>query len=109
MLEEGVHVLDISDDHNISYISSYQTQKKAYHLTLSKDEESLYISAMEDGVYQVDTKNLKDLRHRMTYKVESDSSSQEEISAFSSTLNATQTHLYISYGKLGIAKVKLKN
>ena len=108
-LEEGVHVLDISDDHNISHISSYHTPKKAYHLTLSKDEESLYISAMEDGVYHVDTKDLKDLRHRVTYKIEDDSSSQENVSAFSSTLNAAQTHLYISYGKFGVAKVKLKN
>lgn len=107
-LAEGVQVLDISDDHNISYISSYQTPKKAYHLTLSKDEESLFISAMEDGVHHVDTKNLQDLRHLITYKVENTLSSEGNTAAYSSTLSASQMHLYISYGKLGIAKVKLK-
>ena len=108
-LAEGVHVLDISDDHNISYVSRYQTPKKAYHLMLSKDEESLFISAMEDGVYHVDTKDIKDLRHRMTYKIEDKFSSEENAAAHSSTLSASQRHLYISYGKLGIAKVKLEN
>ncbi len=108
-LEEGVHVLDVSDDHNISYVSRYQTAKQAHHLTLSKDEASLFISAMEDGVYHVDTRNLKDLRHIMTYKVDDTLSSQENTMAFSSTLDPSQTDLYISYGKLGLAKVKLKN
>ena len=108
-LAEGVHVLDISNDHNISLISRYQTPKKAYHLTLSKDEGSLFISAMEDGVYHVDTKDPKDLRHRVTYRTDNSLSLEEDAAAFSSTLNPSQTHLYISYGKLGIAKVKLKN
>lgn len=107
-LAEGVHVLDISDDHNVSYISNYQTPKEAYHLTLSKDEDSLFISAMEDGVYHVDTKDLKDLRHRMSYKIDDKLSSEEDAAAYSSTLSTSQRHLYISYGKLGIAKVKLK-
>ena len=106
-LEEGVHVLDISNDNNVSHISTYQTLGSAHHLKLSDDESSLFISTMEDGVEHVDTKELKDLRHRVSYKVEK-GASEEEFSAYSSTLNAAQDHLYISYGKLGIAKVNLK-
>ncbi|MFC2073846.1 hypothetical protein ACFLR3_01200 [Campylobacterota bacterium] len=45
----------------------------------------------------------------MTYKAENTLSSEEDAAAFSSTLSKSQMHLYISYGKLGIAKVKLKN
>ncbi len=106
---DGVQVLDISNDHNISHISNYQTPEEAYHLTLSKDESSLFISAMKDGIYHVDTTDLKDLRHQTTYKVQTRSSSDEEPAALSSTLSTSQMHLYISYGKLGVAKVKLKN
>ena len=106
--EDGVHVLDISDEHNVTHTSSYQTFEKAYHLTLSKDEESLFISTMKNDVYHVDTKDLKDLKHLISYRFEDRSDMQEEPEAFSSTLNTAQTHLYISYGKAGIAKVVLK-
>lgn len=106
--EEGVHVLDISDEHNITHISSYQTLEKAYHLTLSQDEGSLFISTMKSDVHHVDTKDLKDLRHLVSYRLENRTDSHEEPSAFSSTLSPSQTHLYISYGKAGIAKVELK-
>ncbi len=105
--DEGVHVLDISSEQNITRISRYQTLEKAHQLTLSKDERSLFISTMKNDLYHVNTSQLDDLRHVVTYRLEDDAS-DETPTAFSSTLDKSQRYLFISYGAAGIAKVSLK-
>ncbi len=106
--DEGVHVLDISDEQNITRISRYQTSEKAHQLTLSEDETALFISTMTKDLYHVDTRKLDDLRHVVTYRLEEKADSEEVPTAFSATLDRSQTHLFISYGAAGIAKISLK-
>ncbi len=100
--DNGVHVLDISEDQNISLISTCQTPKYAYHLLLSKDGKKLYVSALDDGVYYINTEDPKDLKHISTYRLEN-----KNASALSSTLNRSEKTLFISFSKAGIAKTKL--
>ena len=106
-MKKGVQVIDISDTKSIKHVSNYYTPHSAYHLTLSPDESSLFISAADDGVYHVDTKDIHDLRHVATYKIKSTKKSANAI-ALSAVLNDYATELYISYENAGIAKVPLK-
>jgi len=101
--DDGVHVLDLSKKDQISLISTCLTPNYAYHLTLSNSGEKLFVSALNDGVYYIDTKNSKDLKHVSTYKLD-----KAKASALSATLNAKEDTLFIAYGKLGMAKIRLK-
>jgi len=102
--DNGVHVLDLSKELEISLVSTCLTPKYAYNLTLSRDGEKLFISALNDGVYFINTKDPKDLQHVSTYKLD-----KEDSSALSATLNKKEDTLFISYGKYGLAKVSLKD
>jgi len=101
--DNGIHVLDISKDLEVSPISTCLTPRYAYHLLLSKNGEKLFVSALNDGIYYINTKDPKDLKHISTYKLE-----QPKASALSTVLNALQDTLFIAYGKAGIAKISLK-
>lgn len=100
--ENGIHVLDVSTESDISLISTCLTPKYAKALTLSHDGERLYVSALDDGVYYINTKDPKDLRHISTYKI-------SDASALNSTLNRAENTLFISLGNAGIAKVKIQD
>jgi hypothetical protein len=102
--DDGVYVLDISKEAEISLISTCLTPKYAYHLLLSKNGQKLFVSALNDGVYYLNTINPKDLRHISTYKL----LKRPKASALSATLNTAQDTLFIAYGKSGIAKISLK-
>jgi len=102
--EHGVHVLDVSGEDNASLISTCLTPKYAKQLTLSHGGEKLYVSALEDGVYYINTQDPKDLRHISTYKIQ-----DKNATALSSTLNPSEDTLYISFAKIGIAKVMIED
>jgi len=100
--DEGINVLDLSQDLNITKISNCLTPKYAYNLTLSKEGDKLYVSALEDGVYLLNTQDAKELKHIATYKT-----NKKGATALSSTLNKKEDVLFISYGNAGLAKMKL--
>ena len=101
--QDGVHVLDISGDKNATLVSTCLTPKSAHHLLLSKDGKKLYVSAHEDGVYAIDTLDPKDMKHTNTYRLD-----KKEASALSTTLNNSESSLYISFAQAGISKIPLK-
>lgn len=102
--EDGIHVFDISKDDKVSLISTCLTPSYAHNLTLSKDGEKLFVSALKEGVYYINTKNKTDLKHLSTYKLD-----KAKASALSSTLNAKEDTLFISYGRQGMAKIILND
>jgi len=102
--DHGVHVLNLSDALEISLISTCLTPSYAYNLTLSSKGDKLFVSALNDGVYFLDTHDPKDLRHISTYALE-----KENASALNVTLNKKEDTLFISYGKYGLAKINLKD
>jgi len=102
--DNGVHVFDISNPTKISRLSTCLTPSYAYELMLSKNGEKLFVSALDEGVYYINTKNPYDLKHVSTYKLD-----KPKASALSSTLNTKENTLFIAYGKLGLAKVPVKD
>jgi len=100
--DDGVHVLDLSKELEISLISTCLTPKYAYHLNLSKDGKKLFVSALNDGVYLIDTTDEKDMKHVSSFK-----SKKKKASALSSMLNKAEDTLFISFSKAGISKIKL--
>ncbi len=102
--DAGIHVLDLSQDNNISLISTCLTPAQVHTFTLSKDGERLYASALEDGVYYINTTDKKDMKHVSTYK-----STKKDALALSSTLNKAEDALFISFEKAGIGKIKLND
>jgi len=101
--KNGIQVLDLSKENEITLLSTCLTPSYAHTLMLSKNGEKLFISALEDGVYYIDTKNPYDLKHISTYKL-----NKTKSSALSSRLNNKEDTLFIAYGKDGLAKVSLK-
>ena len=102
--EEGVHALDISSQETVTLISTCLTPQYANQLTLSRDGEKLYVAALDDGVYYINTKDPKDLRHISTYKIPDSSAT-----ALNTTLNKAEDTLFIAYAQSGIAQVKLQD
>jgi len=99
--DNGIEVLDASDKLKITLISKYQTYHKAKHISISQNGQTIFISTLEGGVEQVDAKKSSELKHQVTYKTEI------KASAFTSNIDTSQKYLYISYGKAGIAKIKI--
>lgn len=102
--DHGVHVLDLSKEKEISLVSTCLTPSYAYELMLSKNGEKLFVSALNEGVYYINTKNPYDLKHVSTYKLD-----KKKASALSSSLNSKEDTLFIAYGEHGLAKVSLKD
>jgi len=102
--KHGVHVFDISKDKEISLISTCLTPSYAHELMLSRNGEKLFISALNEGVYFINTKDPKDLRHVSTYKLD-----KAKSSALSASLNDKENILFIAYGKDGLAKIRLQD
>ena len=98
--ESGVQVLDMSKD-EIKLLSTYHTPTSARRLMLNKDENTLFISALEGGVSEVNIRDPLYLKHRMTYKV------KQEANAYNAVLNKAENKLFISYGKAGLAIVEI--
>ncbi len=100
LAEKGVRVLDISDD-EIKLLSSYRTPTNARRLLLNKEQNTLYISALEGGVSEVNILDPLYLKHVMTYKT------KKKANAYNAVLNRAEDKLFISYGKAGLAIVTL--
>jgi len=99
--DKGVQVLDITDE-EIKLISSYYTPTSAQSLTLNRDENTLYVSALEGGVSEVNILDPLYLKHVVTYQT------KQEAKAYSTVLNRAENKLFISYGQAGLAIVNLE-
>ncbi len=97
--DKGVHVLDIQD-REIILLSTYQTLNKANALILNRDENILFISSLEGGVSEVNALDSKYLKHIITYQL------KNKAKAYRSTLNRTESRLYVSYGEAGLVIIK---
>ena len=99
--EKGVQVLDISDE-GIKLVSTYHTPTSAQSLILNKDENTLYISALEGGVSEVNILDPLYLKHVVTYQ------SKQKAKAYNAMLNRAENRLFISYGQAGLAIINLE-
>jgi len=99
--DNGVHVIDVVED-KVKLLSTYHTPTSARRLLLNKDENALYISALEGGVSKVNILDPLYIKHIVTYQT------KKEAKAYNAVLNRSESKLFISYGQAGLAIVNLE-